>query len=140
MWTETQGTLVESYLKRGVRKSSANSRLNPTVTYDTYDVRLKYRYQVNGQEYSGDAAAIRQPEDDEKWPEAKAVQESYTAGEVIAFYYDPDDLTRSRFTAKEAAIEFKLDIFFVIVYLLGSWVLYALGRRGLRPPLDDSGA
>src|SRR5436190_3030567 len=84
VWTETQGTLVESYLKQGQRESSVGSRMNATVSYDTYDVRLKYRYEAGGRDYSGDEKALRQPEDDEKWEEARTVRESYKAGDAIA--------------------------------------------------------
>jgi hypothetical protein len=128
-WTETQGTLVDSYLKEGKRTSSAWSRSQATTRYSTYDVRLRYRYQVQGKDYDGDAKAMRQPKDDEKWEEAKAVQESYKTGETLAVFYDPDNPVRSRFTAKEAAIEFKKDILLAAVYLLGGWGLCALGRR-----------
>jgi hypothetical protein len=132
VWTETQGTIVESYLKQGKRISSAGGRTHPTVSYDTYDVRLKYRYQVEGKEFTGDQKALRQPEDDEKWVEAHAIQESYKAGDAIAVFHEPDDPRRSRFTAKEAAIEFKKDMFFVTVYLLGGGALFLMGRRKLR--------
>lgn len=133
VWTETQGTLEESYLKEGKRRSSdASSRTNPRSTYDTYDVRLKYRYQVNGQSYSGDQKALRQPEDDEKWLEAKAIQESFKAGDSTAVYYNPNDAAKSRLTAKEPGIEFKKDIFVVWVYLLGGGALLGLGRKLLR--------
>jgi hypothetical protein len=132
VWTESQGTIVESYLKQGKRISSAGSRTQATVSYDTYDVRLKYRYQVHGKGYTGDQKALRQPEDDEKWQEAKAVQESYRTGEAIAVFYRPDKAERSRFTAKEPPIEFKKDIFLVTVYLLGGGALCLWGRRKLQ--------
>lgn len=134
VWTGTRGTLVESYLKEGKRRSSdAGSRTNPSSTYDTYDVRLKYRYHVDGKEYHGDEKAPRQPEDDEKWLEAKAAQESYKSGDTIEVYYKPDDPKRSRFTATEPGIEFKKDIFVVVAYLLVGGVLFRLGRKLLRP-------
>jgi hypothetical protein len=140
VWTETQGTLVESYLKEGKRESSVGNRMNATVSYDTYDVRLKYRYQAGGRDYSGDEKALRQPEDDEKWEEARAVRESYKAGDAIAVFYNPDEPRRSRLTAMEPPIEFKLDLFFVFAYLIAGAVLWRLGRRKLRSAIVEGGA
>jgi hypothetical protein len=105
MWKETQGTLVECYVKQGVRRGSDGDGLRPRSSATTYDVHLKYRYAVDEKEFKGDEKAPRQPEDDEKWSEARAIQESYKAGEAIAVYYHPGDPMRSRFTVKEPRIE-----------------------------------
>jgi hypothetical protein len=130
VWTETQGTVAESYIFEGVRKSSAGK--NKTSHTPTYEVRLKYGYQANGQALSGDERALQQPHDNEKRMMAVAIQESYKAGDTIAVFYRPGEAERSRFTAKEATIEFKKDLFFVAVYLLGGGVLFWLGRKMLR--------
>jgi hypothetical protein len=135
VWTETQGTLVESYLKNVVRRSSA--RDGSGRDHDTYDVRLKYRYQVDGKDHSGDEKAMRQPVDDENWREAKTVQESYKSGEAIPVYYRPRNPAKSRFTAEEPAIEFKKDIFLLAGYLLGGGALVVWGRKMLRPADAD---
>jgi hypothetical protein len=132
VWPETQGTLVESYVKQGVRRDSGDGGINSRSGSTTFNVCLKYRYTVDGKELHGDEKAPRQPEDDENWPEAKAIWESYKAGDAIAVYYKPSDPTRSRFTAKEPGIEFKMDILFVIAYLLGGWGMFVWGRKLLR--------
>jgi hypothetical protein len=123
---------VESYLKQGVRRNSDGSRINPRSSSTTFDVRLKYRYTVDGKELLGDEKALRQPADDEKWAEAQTVRESYKVGDAIAVYYHPDKPAKSRFTVKEPPVEFAKDLIFVTVYLLGGGVLFWWGRTLLR--------
>jgi hypothetical protein len=123
---------VECFVKQGVRRGSDGDGVRPRSSATTYDVHLKYRYEVGKKEFKGDEKAPRQPEDDEKWPDARAIQESYKAGDAIAVYYHPGDPMRSRFTVKEPRIEIIKDLIFVVAYLLGGWVLFQLGRRKLR--------
>jgi hypothetical protein len=130
VWTETQGTMLESYLKEGERKSSAGK--NKTSYIRTYTVQLKYRYQVERQEYAGDEPALRQPEDDEDRPQAVAIQADYKPGDAIAVFYRPGEPVKSRLTAKEPPVEFAKDLIFVVLYLLGGVGLLVLGRKLLR--------
>jgi hypothetical protein len=133
VWTETQGTLVESYVKQGIRRNSGGSGWNDARSgATTYDVRLTYRYQVDGTEHSGDVNAPRQPDDDEKWDEAKAVRESYKDGEAIAVYYKPGEPAKSRLMAEQPRVEFTKDLMIVAMYLLGGWGLFVWGRKLLR--------
>ena len=47
--------MAEVYLKEGTRVLSDQTRSSER----TWDVRLKYRYRVNGNDFSGDAMALR---------------------------------------------------------------------------------
>lgn len=132
VWTETQGTLVESHVEQGIRKDSGGGWNASRSGSTTFDVRLKYRYRVDEKEYNGDEKAPRQPKDDENWPEAKAVWESYKAGETIAVYYKPDAPAKSRFTVKQPPVEFTMDLIIVAGYLLGGLILFRWGRKLLR--------
>jgi len=134
IWTEAPGSVAESYLKEGQR------RLDPT-TFDsrssepTWDVRLKYRYHVDGRDFTGEAMALRQPKNDNRWDEAKAVKESYRAGDDLAVFYKPADVSVSRLTPKEPGIEFGKDVFCTLVFLSGGGAALYLARAILRPKL-----
>ena len=134
IWTEASGSVAESYLKKGIREfHGRDSYSEPSKP--TYDVRLKYRYRVNGRDFTGDAKALRQPKNDTRRDEAQAVKESYRAGDALPVFYEPADASVSRLTQKEPDIEFGKDVFFTLLFLFGGIaVLYAarwsLWRQG----------
>jgi hypothetical protein len=137
MWTKVPGAVVESYLKEGKREFRGKRDIRGSPPSErTYDVRLKYRYRANGADFSGDAKALRQPKKDNRWDEARAVKESYRAGEALPVFYKPADASISRLTRNEPGIEFGKDVFITLLFLsVGVTALYA-GRGILRrtPP------
>jgi hypothetical protein len=76
LWTEVPGSVAESYLKEGTRRFRDRRDGGSRPSERTWDVRLKYRYRVNGRDFTGDAKALRQPKNDNRWDEAKSVKES----------------------------------------------------------------
>ena len=133
LWTEVPGSVAESYLKEGTRRFRDRRDGGSRPSERTWDVRLKYRYRVNGRDFAGDAKALRQPKNDNRWDEAQAVKESYRAGDALPVFYKPADASVSRLTLKEPGIEFGKDVFFTLLFLsLGAAALY-VARAILRP-------
>jgi hypothetical protein len=132
MWTETPGSVAESYLKEGKREFNDGNMLDSRPSERTWDVRLKYRYRVDGHDFAGDVKALRQPEKDNRWYEAKAVMESYRVGDALPVFYNPAKQSASRLTLKEPGIEFGKDVSSILMFLsLGTGALF-LGRKILR--------
>ena len=130
MWTEVPGSVAESYLKKGIREfHGRDSYSEPSKP--TYDVRLKYRYRVNGRDFTGDAKALRQPKNDTRRDEAQAVKESYRAGDALPVFYKPADASVSRLTQKEPDIEFGKDVFFTLLFLFGGIAALYVARWSL---------
>jgi hypothetical protein len=125
LWSEVPGAVAESYLKEGKRESRGKDW---SSSERTYDVRLKYGYQVNRRDFTGEAKALRQPKNDNRWDEAQAVKESYPAGDALPVFYHPADASRSRLTRKEPGIEFGKDVFFTLLYLSGGAAALYLAR------------
>ena len=131
MWTEVPGSVAESYLKKGIREfHGRDSYSEPSKP--TYDVRLKYRYRVEGRDFTGGAMALRQPKNDTRRDEAQAVRESYRAGDALAVFYNPADASVSRLTLKEPGIEFGKDVFFTLLFLSGAAAALHVARALLR--------
>ena len=133
VWTETTGTVVESYLDEGTRKTQRKR----TASYArTYQPRLKYRYRTGDRDFAGDALTPRQPADDEDWNEAKTIAESYRPGDVLPVFHRPMDAAKSRLTAKEPRREFWFDVGFGVIFF-GSGAFLLLCARALlrrKPP------
>ena len=138
-WTETAGVIVESYVEEGTRDermSDANRKLSREQRREerrkdikaTYHVGLKYRYTIAGQEYDGDAPALRQPENDENAQQAQAILPTYPAGDRLAVFHHPTELNRSRLTIRESAIVFGFDVCFALTLLICGIGLIAFGR------------
>jgi hypothetical protein len=130
MWTEVPGSVAESYLKQGIRRHHRARYGGSSET--TWDVRLKYRYRVNGRDFTGEANALRQPKKDTRWNDAQAVKESYRAGEALPVFYDPMDASVSRLTQKEPGIELGKDVFFTLLFLSGGAAALYVARAILR--------
>lgn len=133
-WTETAGVIVESYVETGDRidRETRERRGRVVRRVDIkeaiYHVRLKYRYTIAEQEYSGDALALRQPENDEDTQQAQAILRTYPVGDRLAVFYHPTNVNQSRLTLKEPPQEFILDVFFSIAFLLCGGIFIAFGR------------
>jgi len=127
MWTEVPGSVVESYLK----ESQRNRDSEPSE--QTYDVRLKYRYRVDDRDFTGEAYALRQPKHDNRWDEAKAVRESYRAGDDLPVFYNPTKASASRLTQKEPGIEFGKDVLITLLFLFAGAVAMLVARAILHP-------
>ena len=119
LWTEVPGSVAESYLKEGTRRFRDRRDGGSRPSERTWDVRLKYRYRVNGRDFTGDAKALRQPKNDNRWNEAQPVKESYRAGDAVPVFYKPADASVSRLTQKEPDIEFGKDVFCTLLFLFG---------------------
>jgi Protein of unknown function (DUF3592) len=137
VWTEARGTVTETSIQQGERRSNQYSRnaSRRTKTYSeapTYTVVLKYDYEVDGQRRTGFAPAIEQPEDDEVHAEAAAIAETYPVGRTMPVFYKPQDPAQSRLTVKEAPREFLWDIVFGGAFALIGLGGLALGRIGLK--------
>ena len=130
IWTGAPGSVAESYLKRGERRHSGRRGSSSELTWD---VRLKYRYRVNGLDFTGETKALRQPEKDNRWHDAQAVKESYRAGDALPVFYNPADASKSRLTLKEPGIEFGKDVFFTLLFLSGGTAALYVARAILRP-------
>jgi len=61
LWTEVPGSVAESYLKEGTRRFRDRREGGSRPSERTWDVRLKYRYRVNGRDFTGDAKAVGKP-------------------------------------------------------------------------------
>jgi Protein of unknown function (DUF3592) len=134
MWTEAPGSVTESYLKEGKREFRRSRGIgDPRSSERTYDVWLKYRYRVDGGEFTGEAKALRQPKNDNRWDEAHAVKESYRAGDDLPVFYKPADASVSRLTQKEPRIEFGKDVLFTLLFLSGGTAALYVARVVLRP-------
>ncbi len=133
IWTEAPGSVAESYLKEVRRQFRDYDRnlLDSRPSERTWDVWLKYRYGVNGRDFTGDAMALRQPKNDNRWDEAQAVKESYRAGVALPVFYNPADASVSRLTQKEPGIEFGKDVFFTLLFLCGGTAALYLARWSL---------
>ena len=134
-WTETAGAIVEPYVKTGERgghTSRRGRRGHGDTTKTTYQVRLKFRYTIAGQDFAGDAPALRQPEDDQDTGQAQAIRRTYPAGDRLAVFYDPTNGNQSRLTLKEPRQEFVLDVFFSVAFLLCGGGFIAFGRWSAR--------
>jgi hypothetical protein len=141
VWTETPGTVVESYLDEGTRKTK---RKRSASYARTYQPRLKYRYRTSDRDFTGDAPALRQPADDEDSSEAKTIAESYRPGDALPVFHHPADAAKSRLTAKEPRREFWFDVAFGVIFLgSGAFLLLcarALLRRKPQEAQKDSGS
>ena len=134
MWTEAPGSVAESYLKESQRESSGEGDIRGGSSSErTWDVRLKYRYRVRGRDFTGDTMALRQPENDNRWDEAKAVKESFRPGDALPVFYNPADASVSRLTLKEPGIEFGKDVFFTLLFLSAGTAAMYVARAILRP-------
>lgn len=155
-WTETAGVIVEPYVETGKRLDHVTNdsrletdkrRLGPETRRvehyrTTYQVRLKYRYTIAGQEHDGDAAALRQPDNDEETRQAQAILPTYPAGDRLAVFHHPTDPNQSRLTIREPPQDFVFDVCFAFTFLLcgvglvtfGRWV----SRRTATPPGEVS--
>ena len=134
MWTEVPGSVAESYLKEGKREFRDQRDIRGSRPSErTYDVRLKYRYRVNGRDFTGEAKALRQPKNDNRWDEAQPVKESYRAGDALPVFYDPADASVSRLTLKEPGIEFGKDVVFTLLFLSGGTAALYASRAILHP-------
>lgn len=134
-WTETAGAIVEPYVKTGTRGSQTSGRKRRNRgdhTKTTYEVRLKYRYTVAGQDHAGDAPALRQPENDEDTLQAQAIRKSFSAEDQLAVFHHPAKVDQSRLTLKEPPHEFVLDVCFSFAFLLCGGGLIAFGRWSRR--------
>ncbi len=134
-WTETAGAVVEPYVKTGERgghTSRRRRRGHGDNTKTTYEVRIKYRYTIAGQDYAGDAPALLQPEDDEDTQQAQAIRRTYSPEDRLAVFYHPTNVNQSRLTLKEPPQEFVLDVFFSITFLLCGGGFIAFGRWSAR--------
>jgi hypothetical protein len=129
VWTETPGTVAESYLDEGARKTR---RKRSTAYTRTYQPRLKYRYRIGDHDFTGDALAPRQPADDEDWNEAKTIAESYRPGNALPVFHHPADPAKSRLTAMEPRREFWFDVGFGVMFLGGGAFLLLCSRALLR--------
>lgn len=130
-WTETAGVIVETYVKTGERGSQTSGRKRRNRrdrTKSTYEVRLKYRYTIAGQDYVGDAPALRQPENDEDTLQAQAIRKSFSAGEQLAVFHHPAKVDQSRLTLKEPPHEIVLDVCFSFAFLLCGGGFIAFSR------------
>ncbi len=140
IWTETDGRITEPHVHTG--KSTSTRRKGSThrrsSSKNTYQVMIRYAYEAGGGVQTGNLPALNQPEDYEKYDQAKAVMETYKAGDAIKVYYNPAEPERSRFTPKEPDIEFWLDMLFTSFYLVGGALAIFLARKALalnpRPP------
>ncbi|MEO8352893.1 MAG: DUF3592 domain-containing protein [Chthoniobacteraceae bacterium] len=133
MWAEVPGAVTESDLKEGQRKLRIQSTLHPRSSEAVYIVRLKYRYRVDGRDFTGEVNAPRQPKNDSRRDEAQAVAETYRAGDAVAVFCDPADATGSRLTQKEPGIEFGKDVLFTLLFLSGGGAALYVVRAILRP-------
>ena len=129
VWIEKPGTVIESYLREGSRKTRKKRSVSHTPAYE---VRLRYRYGIEGRNLSGDAKALRQPEDDEDRRQAQAIVEGYQAGDTLPVFHHPSEVGKSRLTAKESRIEFVLDIMFSALFLSFGGIILAFARWLLR--------
>jgi Protein of unknown function (DUF3592) len=140
MWTEVSATVAESYLKEGRREfRGGRSTLDPRPSERTYDVWLKYHYRVGGRDFTGEAKALRQPKNDNRWDEAQAVKQSYRAGDDLPVFYKPADASVSRLTQKEPRIEFGKDVLFTLLFLSGGATALYVARVVLRPKQRTAG-
>lgn len=129
VWTETPGTVAESYLEEGSRVHKSHRSSSDVRTFNP---RLKYRYRTGDRDLTGDARAPRQPADDEDKEEAETIAESYRAGDALPVFHHPADAGKSRLTAKEPRIEFWLDAVFGVLFLVSGALLLGFARVLLR--------
>jgi hypothetical protein len=137
VWTEAQGTVTDTSILKGERRSNqyrrnASRRTKTTSSALTYTVMLAYAYEAEGQHHTGLAPAIEQPEDDEVHAEAAAIAGTFPEGRTIPVFYHPKDPGRSRLTVKEAPREFLWDVVFSGTFALFGIGGLLLGRRGLK--------
>jgi hypothetical protein len=134
VWLESPGSVVESYLHEGSRKTR---KKRSTSVATTYEVRLRYRYLVADREFTGDARALRQSEDDEDRKQAIAIADGYRAGDALPVFHRPSVPEKSRLTPKEPRLEFVLDVLFGVLFLgCGAIALLLARRLSLRHPRE----
>jgi hypothetical protein len=132
VWTEVPGTVTEAYIHQGERVySHKNTKIKKTNSSPTYQVRIRYTYQVGGKSFTAETPSLKQPTDDEKRPEAAAIQQTIHPGDALKVYHHPSRPEESRFTAKEPPIEFRKDMFFGVGYLVIGLILLWLGWAAL---------
>jgi ABC-type bacteriocin/lantibiotic exporter with double-glycine peptidase domain len=91
-WVQTTGTILESK----VTESSSTNTDGSTST--NYQVNVRYRYQVNGQEFSnktiraGDRLGVNLFPTESK---AQAEASQFPVGAVVPVYYDPQNPAHS---------------------------------------------
>ncbi len=138
VWVETPGTVTSSYLEGGSRETyyerARMRKLVPASTSsNTFHPCLKYRYRVGDGDFTGDAWALRQPENDEDRAQAQAIADSYREGDALPVFHDPADPGKSRLTPKEPRLEFGKDVIFILLYLGSGALLMWVARVILRP-------
>lgn len=78
-WPSVQGEVVESEVKRHRRRKSV-----------TYEARVRYRYEVNGESYNGKAIVLG-GEVRSSRVKAEARCETYAVGTTPAVFYNPQN-------------------------------------------------
>lgn len=137
VWTEARGTVTETSIKQGERRSNQYRRnaTRRTKTYSSapvYTVMLKYDYEADGQHRIGVAPALEEAEDDEVYAQAATIAAIYPTGRTMPIFYHPKNPGQSRLTVKEAPREFLWDVAFGSVFALIGVGGLLLGRMGLK--------
>jgi len=118
VWTETPGVIVGRGVKPfTVRTGSGPSTYRTTVTYP---VVLDCKYEVGGKEYVGrELVAPKQAVNKSNEEEAIRAAASYSAGEAIPVYYNPEDPQHARLEGGGPNGLFWLGVIFGPIVLLG---------------------
>lgn len=137
VWTEARGTVTETWIADGERRSNQYRRnaSRRTKTYSSapvYTAMLKYEYEADGKHRIGVASALEEAEDDEVYAQASAIVAIYPAGRMIPVFYNPKHPTISRLTVKGAPREFVWDVVFGSIYVLIGTAGLLLGRFVLK--------
>jgi hypothetical protein len=82
LWTETQGTILESETVQLESESEFPSMVKLTV-------RVRYRYVVNGQVYESDRLTIGQTPRFSAIPDVRAFRKQYPPGSPVTVRYAP---------------------------------------------------
>jgi hypothetical protein len=125
VWVETAGTITESRLEEGSRKSRRRNKVSHTPCFD---VRLAYSYGVQNEKFTGEDLAPRQPKNDEDKDESRAVAASYPIGDAIPVFHHPSKPAKSRLAAKEPPQQFWFDVIFGLLYLFSGGMAIAFAR------------
>lgn len=81
-WDEVGARIVESRIETS-RDSEGD---------DTYNVSVKYEYQINGQTYSSDRLSTGfHPYNSADWNDAEAYRKMFETGTQLSVYYDPQE-------------------------------------------------
>lgn len=129
-WPEAAAKVTRAWVKTITAESGTPSNRRRAVIHE---VNLDYSYNINGNDYNGQAVAPRQAKDASDAEQAEAVAASYRSKPILQVFYNPANPAESRASRTPISSSFWLFVAVIGVVNLasgGAIIWYAIFRLG----------